>query len=238
MSLPVLKLPTYTGKILSSGQPFNFKPFMVREQKIILLALESGDITTIYNALKDIIKVCVLSENINIDKMPLFDLEGVFLSIASKSTGEVAHVGKLCSECSYLNEIDVPLEGVTLKGFEPKNNRVELGENIGIILKYPTLQDAMNVSLQQNNKTNEELSFEMILSTIESVYDEKHVYSGSDYTREELTEFVETFQINHLLKIRDFISSTPYISYVGEFKCKNCGAENKYEVKGIQDFFV
>jgi phage FluMu protein Com len=240
MSLPILNTPTYSAKIPSTGKDFNFRPFIVKEQKILLMALESGDLSNIYHGLRDIIKSCLLSEIGNIETMPLFDLEGIFLSIAAKSTGEIAKVGRKCSSCGHPNEIEIPIENVTLKNFKQGSNRIQLNEKVGIILRYPTLKDALDLSLeseQDKKKSDEELSFNMITKTIESVFDEKSVYSGSDYTEEELKNFVETFQLNHLKMIKNFLVDAPYLSYIGSFECDHCKHINEYEVKGIRDFF-
>lgn len=243
MSLPVLNSPTYTARIPSTGKNFDFRPFIVREQKILLMALESGDVTNIYHGLRDIINACILSDIGDVEKMPLFDLEGIFLAIAAKSTGEIAKVGKKCVHCSHPNEIEIPLEGVKLKKFEKGNNKIELSEaGVGVLLHYPTLKDALEISLIQENdggdkKTDEELSFEIIMNTIEAVYEGKTVHTSSDYSREDLAQFVESFQMSHLKKIKEFLVNTPYLSYEGSFECESCKKTNQYEVKGIRDFF-
>lgn len=239
MSLPVLNNPTYTARIPSSGKPFNFRPFIVREQKILLMALESGDVTNIYHGLRDVINSCILDEIGDVETMPLFDLEGIFLAIAAKSTGEIAKVGKKCDHCGQPNELEIPLEGVALKNYKKGNNKIQLNEQVGVLLHYPTLKDALAVSISQDHekKSEEELSFNIIMNTIESVYDGKTVYNSSDYSREELGTFVESFQMKHLRQIKEFLVETPYLSYEGSFNCEHCGKENKFEIKGIRDFF-
>jgi len=244
MTLPVLNTPTYSAKIPSTGQTYNFRPFIVKEQKILLIALESGDKSNIYHGVRDIIRSCILTDIGDIEKMPLFDLEGIFLSIASKSTGEIARVGKKCKECGHPNELEIPIEQVTLKNFSKGNNKIQLNDQVGIILKFPNLKDALDIALEQESAldskgsiSDEELSFRIILRTIESVYDGKGVYSGSDYTEEELASFIETFQVSHIKKIKQFLTNIPYLSYEGEFECEHCKAKNIFEVKGIRDFF-
>ena len=239
MSLPVLNNPTYTAKIPSSGKSFNFRPFIVREQKILLMALESGDITNIYHGLRDIINTCILDDIGDVENMPLFDLEGIFLAIAAKSTGEIAKVGKKCDHCSHPNELEIPLEDIRLKNYAKGNNKIQLNEQVGVLLHYPTLKDALSISLgqEQDKKSEEELSFDIIANTIESVYDGKSVYNSGDYSREELGVFIESFQMKHLKMIKDFLTSAPYLSYEGAFNCEKCGSENRYEIKGIRDFF-
>jgi hypothetical protein len=240
MSLPVLSNPTYTAKVPSTGKNFNFRPFIVREQKILLMALESGDITNIYHGLRDIINSCILTDIGDVESIPLFDLEGIFLAIAAKSTGEIAKVGKKCKHCSHLNEIEIPLEGVVLKKFNKENNKIQLTDQVGVLLKYPTLKDALDISISQEkdkDKSSEALSFEIIMNTIGSVFEGKNVYSGTDYSKEDLAEFVESFQMSHLKKIKDFLINVPYLSYEGSFECESCKKTNEYEVKGIRDFF-
>lgn len=240
MSLPVLSNPTYSAKIPSTGKIFDFRPFIVREQKILLMALESGDVTNIYHGLRDIIKTCILSEIDDIETMPLFDLEGIFLAIAAKSTGEISKVGKKCDHCNHPNILEVPLEGVALKNYSKNNNKIQLTEEVGVLLHYPTLKDALDISIRQEDKkkvSEEELSFDIIMNTIESVFDKNGIYTGSDFSREELSTFVESFQLKHLRLVKDFLVNMPYLSYSGKFNCESCGKENQYEVKGIRDFF-
>lgn len=239
MGLPVLNAPTFSGTIPSTKKSFTFRPFLVKEQKILLFALESRELINIYLALKDIIHSCIRETNIDVQKLPIFDLESIFLQIGARSTGEIANVIANCTNCKKDTELEIPLLDVSLKNYKKGANKIKLTDTIGITLKYPTLDDAIEVAKDDSKKNEEEQSsYDMLLNSIESVYDENGIYRlGEEYTTDDLNVFVDSLSIQQLRKIKKFLKESPYLSYETKFVCPHCGHENEVEIKGIKDFF-
>lgn len=240
MSLPIVETPLFFGKIPSTKKSFEFRPFLVKEQKSLLFALESGKFDQIYLAFKNIISVCTKNQ-IDIDKIPSFDAESIFLQISSKSIGEISKIEAKCSHCSEFNQVSVAIPDIALKNFKSSGATIQLTDKIGIKLKYPTMKDIVDNASKSNN-SNESVSkigivYDTIISSIENIFDEKTVYPASDYKYEELNEFLENLSIDQLNKIEKFFEETPYLSVDLKFVCKACQKSNHQELKGIQNFF-
>ena len=247
MALPKLNTPTYTGKIPSTGQTIEYRPFQVREQKILLLALESRSDDQIYTAFRNIIDICVTSpKEFKADNLASFDAESVFLQISGKSRGETSELLLACSHCEAKNPVKVVIDDVVLKNHQKtsnKNNttRIQLTPDVGIELQYPSLKNV--ITQQQQKDGNEEkqsdidVAFSMIRSSIKSIYDADDVYLAEDTSPEELNEFLESLTTEQMNKIEQFFEKMPYLAMDKKFKCRECGELNEIELKGIQSFF-
>jgi transcription elongation factor Elf1 len=245
-ALPVLTTPTFSGTIPSIKKKFTFRPFLTKEQKILLFALESGELINVYLALKDIIEACVKDTTLDVENMPIFDLESIFLQIGARSTGEIANVLATCSNCQKTTELEIPLLDVTLKNYQKGANKISLTDDIGIIIKYPTLADAINLvssekeeGIEKNPEEGKEIqSYDLLLNSIEAVYTAEKIYRlGEDYSIDDLGVFIDSLSIPQLKKVKEFLKKSPYLSYETTYRCPHCEHENQVEIKGIKDFF-
>lgn len=243
--LPQLKTPTYSGTIPSTNDSFEFRPFLVGEQKVLLLAMETNDEKQLYIAFRDTLRTCVIGpESIknNIEKLPLFDLESIFLQISSKSTGDVSKIAATCTHCGTSNTLSVRASDVELKQYEKGKTRIELTESVGLVMRYPTLEtvidsvkDQTSDNVDQNNDSSD--FYQSIADSIESIYDENEVYLREDINEKELSDFVDSLSLSQLKKIESFFDEMPYLGSSVNFKCTECGSKNVVELKGIRDFF-
>jgi hypothetical protein len=232
MSLPKISLPLYEIKIPSNGKTIKFRPFTVKENRILLLASESQSTEQIVLATKQIISLCV-QDDIDVESLPMFDIEFLFLNISAKSNGEIVDYIIKCGKCEHENPYSLNLLDVTVPVQDSKNNTIKLSDTIGVVMKYPTI----NVSdLVQNAENKTEATNDVIISCIDYVYDSESVFYPKDYTREELVEYIESFTDENLSKINAWFKSIPEVTTVAKFKCKKCDHDNEYEIKGIKNF--
>lgn len=243
--LPKIDVPIYNVKLLSTGKSLRFRPFTVKEEKLFLMANEGEDLTTVVDTIKQILNNCILDE-FNIDSLPLFDIEHLFLNIRARSIGEVVNLKYKCNnnvldeetkeekKCNNVVQIDLNVLDIQPKKQEGHTNKIEITEKLGIVMKYPNFE-----TLKQFKDVEEADSIiKMTVNCIEYVYDADKIYYAKDTTEEELVEFVESMQSKDLEKIKTFFDTMPKVKKDVDFKCDKCGHEEKIEVEGIQNFFV
>jgi len=243
--LPKIDVPIYELKLLSTGEKIKFRPFTVKEEKLFLMASESSDTKTIIDATKQVINNCVLSE-INVDELPIFDIEQIFLQLRAKSIGEVVNLRYRCNNkifdqetkeensCNAVVEIDVKIDDILPKTENKENKKIEITENMGVVLKYPNLKVFENYDEEDETKT----IMETIVNCIDYVYDKENVYHAKDSTKEELIEFVESMQTKDLEKFKNFFDNVPKIQKNINFKCPKCNYTEDVLVEGLESFFV
>ena len=240
--LPKLVTPTFMGTIPSTNKSFEFRPFLVGEQKVLLFAFETGDMEQIYLALKRIIGTCAQPPgSIDIDVIPSFDAESIFLQLASRSIGEVSDIQIACDSCEKYTPIKLPLGKAKVKNFDPKKQIIKLTDKIGLKLKYSSIKEFLNILDENTNEEGKVSETETIYSifqrTIESIFTEDKVFPIEDYTEADLTAFIESMSIPQIRMIEDFIAETPYLAIDVEFTCPHCKAKNSKELRGIKNFF-
>lgn len=243
--LPKIDVPIYNVKLLSTGKSLRFRPFTVKEEKLFLMANEGEDLTTVVDTIKQILNNCILDE-FDIDSLPLFDIEHLFLNIRARSIGEVVNLKYKCNndvldeetkeekKCNNVVQIDLNVLDIQPKKQEGHTNKIEITEKLGVVMKYPNFE-----TLKKFKDVEEADSIiKMTVSCIEYVYDADKIYYAKDTTEEELVEFVESMQSKDLEKIKTFFDTMPKVKKDVDFKCDKCGHEEKIEVEGIQNFFV
>ena len=243
--LPKIDVPIYNVKLLSTGKSLRFRPFTVKEEKLFLMANEGEDLTTVVDTIKQILNNCLLDE-FDIDSLPLFDIEHLFLNIRARSIGEVVNLKYKCNndvldeetkeekKCNNIVQIDLNVLDIQPKKQEGHTNKIEITEKLGVVMKYPNFE-----TLKKFKDVEEADSIiKMTVSCIEYVYDADKIYYAKDTTEEELVEFVESMQSKDLEKIKTFFDTMPKVKKDVDFKCDKCGHEEKIEVEGIQNFFV
>lgn len=234
MKLPTLNTPKHSLIVPSTGETIEYRPFLVKEEKILMIAQESGKPEDITRATLQIVDACTFGA-IDSQKLASFDLEYIFLKIRTKSVGEEAEIGLKCSSCNSLNHITINLENIELTEKANLPKKIMLTDNIGIIPKYITIKDVETISVHQDDKSK---SLTMtIAASISSIFDENNVYDMSEASYEEIDNFVGSLNRQQMSKIEEIIQNLPKLEKDVEFKCINCNHENSHKLSGIQSFF-
>ena len=234
MPLPVINAQTYELPIPSTGQTVQYRPFLVKEEKILLMANEGGEASEIVRAMKQIIGNCI-QNGYNTDNMPLFDVEYIFLKLRSKSVNEFSEVGFRCPECDEVNRVQIDLSGVEISVDDTHSNKVELTNDIGQIMKYQQL-DSVNINDLESNDVN--VVFEVISSCIDSIYQGEEIHDSGDYTKQEISEFINNLTQEQFLKIQQFFDTMPKLSHTVPYKCGKCEYDEPLLLEGLQNFFA
>ena len=238
MALPILETPTYELTLPSADIKVKFRPFLVKEEKILLQALESNENNQIVQALKDIVNACTFGQ-LNGENMPTFDLEYVFLQIRAKSVGEVTKLKMLCpDDKKTYGEVEIDLTKVNVQVDDDHTNNIVIDKekNIGIIMKYPTI-DSVDTTKNVKGMKTEQL-FDMIATCMHEIYEGDKVHNVNDYTKEELHKFLEGVDGKTFEKINKFFESMPQLKHEFEIENPKTKVKSKIVLKGAQDFFV
>jgi hypothetical protein len=235
MSLPKIEHPIFKIKIPSSKREVRFRPFLVKEEKILLIAKTSEQENDILLAIKQVVNNCAL-DDLNIDKLALFDVEYLFLRIRAQSVNNIVSVTYRDNEDSTDYDFDIDLNNVNVVFPLNLEKTIKLTETSGIVMKYPTLK--LINGIQNLKDENIDTVLDVVVSCIDYVYDADQMYYAKDTTKEELIEFVESMEQDDLEKIQIFFSTMPRITKTLDFKCKKCEYEEQVVVEGVQNFFV
>jgi len=243
--LPKIDVPIYNVNLLSNGKSLRFRPFTVKEEKLFLMANEGEELTTIVDTIKQILNNCILDE-FQVDSLPLFDIEHLFLNIRARSIGEVVNLKYKCNnnvideetkeekKCNNVVQIDLNVLDIKPEKQENHTNKIEITEKLGIVMKYPNFETLKKFK----DVTEADSIIKMTVNCIDYVYDADKLYYAKDSKEEDLIEFIESMQSKDLEKIKQFFDTMPKIKKDIDFKCNKCGHEEKIEVEGIQNFFV
>jgi hypothetical protein len=245
MSLPKITTPLFELTLPSNGTTVKYRPFLVKEQKILLLALESSDQNAIMGAVKQIVNNCAVEPNVDVEKMPMFDLEYFFLRLRAKSIGEDVELN--LRHPTGFNSKEVQCDGVTpgkvnLLDVEVEKtishtDKIILDEEnqIGIKFKYP--DGEMSTSIETENKNDMELATEAIINCIEYIFDKDNVYRKEDSTKQELLDFIDNLQQEQYLKLSQFFDTMPKLKHKVKWKCTKCQCEDEITLEGLVNFF-
>ena len=238
MALPILETATYELTLPSADIVVKYRPFLVKEEKVLLQALESNDDSEIKRAIKDIVSTCTYNK-LDAGLLPTFDLEYVFLQIRSKSVGEIANIRLLCPDDkeTYVTQ-DIDLSKVEVQVDELHTNNIVIDEEkkIGLIMKYPTI-DTVDPKLNIKGMKTKQV-FDMIAGCIHSIYEGEKNHNISDYTQDDLDKFIENLDRKSFDKINKFFETMPQLSHEVEIENPKTKVKSKIVLKGAQDFFV
>jgi hypothetical protein len=238
MALPKLNTPTYELEIPSTDEKIKYRPFLVKEEKILMMALETKDNTQIVNAVKDIVSECTFNK-MNISTMPMFDTEYIFLQIRSKSVGEVSKLKLLCPDGDGKTYADVELDlnKVKVQVGDDHTNKIELTDDMGVIMTYPNIDSFADSGIKDINASN---MLDVIGSCILQIYEEKgeKVYEAKDQTKKELTEFIESMNTKQFQDIQKFFDTMPKLKHEIKVKNPKTKKESKITLTGLNDFFA
>ena len=234
MMLPKIATPKYEMIVPSTGETVTYRPYVVKEEKLLLIALESQSNEAIENAVIDIIKICVETP-IDIKSLTTFDIEFIFVHLRAKAVGEGIKVNPPCEHCEETNEQKVNLDKVIVKGLEEDiDMHVKLTDDISVDVNWPTMKNKLT---EEDMKTGTDTLINMVARSIGTIYSGEEVFSASDSTKKELVEFVESLGTDQFNALIDKVSEAPQLSYDLKYKCKACKKDNTIELKGLIDFF-
>jgi hypothetical protein len=242
MALPKLDVPTYEMELPVSKKKIKFRPFLVKEQKNLLMAVESGESATIQQNVHDILHNCTVTENIEIDKLPIVDVEYYFIQLRAKSVGEIIQTRYRCNnnvedkECGNIMEKDVDLMQVKVQQPENNNPEIKISDKIIVKMKYPEfglIKDSME--LDDIN----EVTFNMIANSIEYIYEvpTEEFYYAREAEPGEMMEFVESMNQEQFEKVENFFNNLPRMKHNIDVTCSKCGFDHHLSVEGLEDFF-
>ena len=237
MALPKLGYPTYELELPSNGKTVKYRPFLVKEEKVLLLALEAEDEKQIIGAVKDLIKNCVISR-IKVDTLPSFDLEYIFLKIRAASIGEMVTLTVTCLDDNETKaESEINLNDVEIFKPEGHDKKIMFEDGMGIVMKYPSMQQFIEREfLQKDLKTDEVYGF--IADSIDQIFDGEEVYDSSTTTKKEFRTFVDSLTTTQFGKIQQFYETCPKLSHTFKVTNPNTGKESEYTIEGLQSFFA
>ena len=226
--------PKYNGKIPSTGIEYTYRPFLVKEQKVLLIALESRDEKAILQSVVDTIEECTY-EDINVNELATFDVEYMFTQIRAKSAGETTKVNIKCAECEEFTEVVVPLDKIDIE--VPKEvNIIKLTDQYTVKMRYPSYKHLTTVSELESNTLTESM-YEMIVACLDSLQTEEDNISFLDETRADIDTFLNNLNGDQFDELVKFVTDLPKMEHDIVFDCQSCGVNNKQVLQGIQDFF-
>lgn len=233
-NLPKIDQPIYNIKLPSTSETFRFRPFLVKEEKLLLMAKESQNLSDILTAIKQIVGNCSVDKKFNVDKIALFDLEFIFLKLRSFSVNNIVKVAYRDNEDEKVYNFEVDLEKVEVKFPEKLDSVIKITEKSGIIMRHPpaTLYDDQDFLNLEN-----EYLFELIVRCIDKIYNEEEVYESKDYKKEELSEFLENLSIKTFEEIQNFLVNTPKLEYTIKYKNEN-NNDREIVLSSLNDFFT
>ena len=238
MPLPKISTPTYELEIPSTKKKIRYRPFLVKEEKILIIAMESQSDTQIANAVKDVLSTCILTKGVKVDTLSTFDIEYLFLNIRGKSVGEDVEVMVTCPDDNKTKvPVRVNLDDIQIITSEEHNRDIKLDDQLMMRMKYPSI----NEFIKSNFTTNEikpEDTFDLIISCIEQVYNEEESWSTSDCTKEEMNEFLDQLNSNQFKEIEKFFETMPKLSHTIKVKNPKTNVENSIKMEGLGSFFA
>ena len=236
MALPKLTTPTYELEIPSTDEKIKYRPFLVKEEKILMMAMESKSDADITQAVKDIVSECTFNK-VDISNMPMFDVEYIFLQIRSKSVGEVSKLRLLCpDDKKTYADVELDLNEVKVQVGDDHTNKIELTKDMGMIMTYPTIDSFKDSGIRDINAGN---MLDVISGCIMQIYEEegKKVYDPKDQTKKELTEFIEQLSTKQFKDVQKFFETMPKLKHDITIKNPKTKKESKVTLTGLNDFF-
>jgi hypothetical protein len=239
MPLPKISTPTYELELPSTEQTIKYRPFLVREEKLLVLALETEDTKQITNAIKTVIKNCIETKAIKVESLPTFDIEYLFLNIRGKSVGEEIEVNIICPDDEETSvPVKINLDEIQVQKNEGHTNKIKIDDKIMMEMKYPSLEQFIKSNFDFNSDSQMEQSFDLISSCIDKIYTEDEVWVASDVTKKELTDFLEQMNSSQFKEIEKFFETMPKLSHKVKVKNPNTKIESEVTLEGLSSFFA
>ena len=233
MALPKLNAPKYTMTVPSTKVTVDYRPYLVKEEKLLMMAAESKDEQAIIGAMKDLIETCTYGK-VDPNKLTMYDLEYLFIKIRAKSVGESAKVKQACSSCDFKHEVTFNLDAVTVEQKDPdRGMNIELADGIGLTMCYPDVNDIADLG----NGSDIDKMMGMVKASIASIYSNEEVWNVKEQSKEEVTSFIDSLTSAQFTMIRDHLENMPAATITLDYKCSSCEADNHVVLTGAQNFF-
>ena len=238
MPLPKIATPTYELELPSTEKTVNYRPFLVKEEKLLVLALESEDTKQITTAIKAVLKSCVLTKGIKVEHLPTFDIEYLFLHIRGKSVGEEIEVNITCPDDETTQvPVTLDLDDIKVQKNDKHNNQIKLDDNLMMELKYPSLDQFIKNNFDFDEKNQMEQSFDLIGTCIDKIYNEEEVWATADCTKKEIKEFLESMNSSQFKDIENFFETMPKLSHTIKVTNPKTKVESEVVLEGLASFF-
>ena len=237
MPLPRISTPTYELVLPSSNKKIKYRPFLVKEEKVLIIALESQDQKQIANAVKSIITSCILSRGIKVEKLSTFDIEYLFLNIRGKSVGEDIEVMVTCPDDGKTQvPMSINIDSIQVKKSDDHNPDIKLDEQFTLRMRYPSLSEFIKSNFTMEDMKVDD-TFELIASCVDQVYSEEESWTQEDCTKKELVDFIEQLNSSQFKQIEKFFDTMPKLSHTVKVTNPNTKVENEIVLEGLQNFF-
>ena len=239
MPLPKIATPSYQLELPSTGETIQYRPFLVKEEKLLVIALESEDTKQITTAIKTVIKNCILTKNIKVEALPTFDIEYLFLNIRGKSVGEEIEVNIICPDDGETQvPVKINLDDIQVQKNDEHSKRIKVDESIMMEMKYPSLDQFIKSNFDFNDKNAMDQSFDLIASCIDKIFTEDEVWAAADVSKKELSDFLESMNSSQFKDIEKFFETMPKLSHTIEVKNPVTEVENEVTLEGLASFFA
>jgi hypothetical protein len=239
MALPLQNTPTYNLTIPSTGKSVRFRPFLIKEEKSLLIAQQSEDLMIMIDTLKNVIKDCII-DKVDVDKFATFDIEYIFTQIRAKSVGETVELIVQCDEDHGEQQeksrvkLIIDLSTIEVEKDPKHTNKIDLFGDVGMVLRYPTIEIMKRM---ESSEDNLESIFQIVADSVDYIYQGEEVFYAKETTREEILQFLENLTSDQFAKVNDFFTTMPRIKKDVEYKCPLCGKQHKKTLEGLQSFF-
>ena len=239
MPLPKINTPTYELVLPSTGKKIKYRPFLVREEKILIMAMESEDMSEITNAIVQILSDCILSKDVKVESLATFDIEYLFLNVRAKSVGETVDVNIICPDDGETEvEMSINIDTIKIQKTRGHKNIIKLDDELSMKLRYPSLEQFVENNFETAEGTSEVgQSLSMITSCVDMIYNAEESWEASDYSKKELDEFIEQLNTKQFKQIEKFFTTMPKLSHKIAVKNPKTGVESEVVLEGLASFF-
>jgi hypothetical protein len=239
MPLPKISVPQYELELPSTGETIQYRPFLVKEEKLLVIALESEDTKQITTAIKNVIKNCIHTKGIKVEALPTFDIEYLFLNIRGKSVGEELEVNIIAPDDEITNvPVKIDIDSIKVQFNEEHSKQIKIDKNIMMEMKYPSLDQFIKSNFDFNQNNAMEQSFELIASCVDKIFTEDEVWSSADVTKKELVDFLEQMNSAQFKEIEKFFETMPKLSHKISITNPNTKVESEVVIEGLASFFA
>jgi hypothetical protein len=238
MPLPTIATPTYELELPSTGKTIKYRPFLVKEEKLLVLALESEDTKDISNAIKAVLKNCIQTKGIRVESLPTFDIEYLFLNIRGKSVGEQIEVNLIAPDDGVTSvSVEINIDEIKVQKNPEHDKKIKLDENLMMEMKYPSLDQFVKTNFDISENSMDQ-SFDLIASCVDKIYNEEEVWSTEDVTKKELIDFLEQMNSMQFKQIEKFFQTMPKLSHEITFTNPKTNVESTVVLEGLSSFFA
>ena len=239
MPLPKIVTPTYELELPSTEETIKYRPFLVKEEKLLVIALESEDTKQITTAIKSVIKACVLTKGIKVEQLPTFDIEFLFLNIRGKSVGEELEVNIICPDDGETQvPVTINLDDIQVQKSEDHNNQIKLDDNLMMEMRYPSLEQFIKSNFDFSDDNQMDQSFKLIGSCIDKIYTEEEVWAAADCTKKEVNDFLDSMNSSQFKDIEKFFDTMPKLSHTIKVTNPVTEVESEVVIEGLASFFA